>query len=490
MTVVRFYLHPKQKRFLRARQKRKTVVAGRGWGKNHAMGAHSALMQNDMPRAKILLGGLTYNQLFNVSLPPIEEAWNRMGLYEYDEKTKFGHYVIGKKPPSHFVKPYQNPRKSEYCIYFSNGFCIVMGSLDRPDSLRGGNYDGGILDESALIPEEAVNRVLLKMIRGSQYRPYANHYLHNSFVDFTSMPWTVKGQWVFKTEELSKSYPHEYFYMEGKTRDNIAVLGEAYLKLQKDTSSELEYLVECENYRLSKVPNSFYPSFDEGKHCVWRTYDYAETDSGLFVQDNFYNKGEKLSLSFDFNAAFTSMIVCQEKPKELRIVDEVFVTDYRTIDDLLDKFILKYENHLEKRIDIYGDRNGNNRLANSKLTFYQEIINKLQKHGWHCNKKVIGLDPEHKVKHRLIDTILREENDRLPRVRINQNNCKWLIVSIQNSPITLDFKKDKSSETRKLTDHRASTHLSDCFDSILYRICAKLVGITHSVGASTIASIV
>lgn len=483
-----FYVNPKQHQYLRSKQKRKTAVMGRGTGKTYLLGIDTFLMQNEMPRAKMLLAGLTYNQLYNVVLPPMEEAWNRLGLREYDEKTKIGDYVIGKKPPSHFLTAYQKPRKPEYCIYFLNGFTMVMGSLDRPDTLRGGNYDGLRIDESALISEDDVNKVLMKMVRGNIYRPFSKSYLHHSVADFTSMPWTPKGQWVFKTEELAKQFPDRYYYIEGKTRDNLNVLGDDYLRLQKETSTELEYMVECENYRLNRVPNGFYPSLSEEKHCVWRTYDYVQTDAGLYVADSFYNDNDILELSFDFNAAFTSMLICQEKHDEFRIINELYVTDYKTIDDLIDKFIAEYPLHKRKEILIYGDRNGNNRIANSKITFYQQIINKLQKAGWRCRKMVTGLDPEHKLKHRFIDNILRE-TDNLPRIRINQHKCKWLIVSMQNAPITLDFKKDKSSELR-LVDRRGATDLSDCFDNIVFRKYATGIHIAKRSSASSTASFV
>lgn len=479
------YANPKQIQFLQAEQKRKTIIAGRGFGKTHLLWFDIFMMYNAMPKAKILLAGLTYNQLYNIVMGPMDEALSQCGLYEYDEKTKLGHYVIGKKPPKHFETPYQKPRKPEYCIYFINGFCVVLGSLDRPDTLRGGNYDGLRVDESALISQEDFNKVLIKMVRGSKYRKYSKHPLHNSICDFTSMPWTVSGQWVFKTEELAKEFPNDYFFMEGKTKDNIQVLGADYLKRQKEISSELEYLVECENHRLNRVPNGFYPNFQEDKHTTWKTYDYVTTDSGLLIQDAFYNPHERLELSFDFNAAFTSLIVCQEKANEFRILEELFVSDYKTIDELIDIFCNTYINHHKKELWIYGDRNGNNRIANSKLTFYQQIIQRLQQKGWICRKMVTGLDPDHMLKHRFINKMLLENpSDRLPAIRINKNKCKWLIVSIQNAPITLDYKKDKSSE-RKLTDRRGATDLSDCLDNIVYRKYASSIGLASSGSTTT-----
>jgi hypothetical protein len=490
-------LNPKQLLFLMSKPKDKTIVAGRGFGKTFLMGIQIGVMQNDMPRAKVLIAGLTFNQIFNITLPVLRDAWERMCLYEYDPKTKFGHYTVGVQPPSHFYRPYQKLTKYEYVITFANGFTLVLGSIDRPDTLRGGNYDACFIDESALIEETIITRVLRKMVRGNTDRPFSDHYLHHGFFSFTSMPWTLAGQHVFKAEQLALENPKEYYYMEGKTRDNLRILGKDFLKKQKQTSSELEYLVECENYRLDKVPNTFYPSFSESTHCVSNTYSYIENMSNtidtdatglekhkllqrakLTVIDVFYNKSKKLLLSFDFNAAITSMIIAQhdEESNELRILDELYVT-YQTITDLITLFLNKYGSHDKKYVEIYGDRNGNNQSALAEYTFYSKIIEKLTEGGWKCEKKVIGLDPRHKEKHRVIDNILREENPRAPKVRINKNNCKWLIVSIQNSGITMDFGKDKSDEKNISIDQRSAPHLSDCFDSLVYRYSAPLLGL-------------
>lgn len=77
-------------------------------------------------------------------------------------------------------------------------------------------------------------------------------------------------------------------------------------------------------------------------------------------------------------------------------------------------------------------------------------------------------NPEHVDKFNLIDKVLLETDDRFPRVRINQNTCKALIISIQNSPIKEGFAKDKRSEKSTSIAQEYATHLSDCFDYILY----------------------
>lgn len=168
----RIYVNEKQRQFLAAKQKRRTFVGGRGSGKTTVAGHQTRVEMNYLPRAKVFLAGLTYTQLTSNTLPAMEAAWYAHGLREYDQKSGFGHYVKGKKPPTDWIKPIQPPSNFENVITFLNGYTIQLLSMDRAELARGGNYDGGHIDESALMKYEHVTKILAPMIRGNihQYR--------------------------------------------------------------------------------------------------------------------------------------------------------------------------------------------------------------------------------------------------------------------------------------------------------------------------------
>jgi hypothetical protein len=435
------------------------------------------VQMNYLPRAKGFLAGLTYTQLTSNTVPAMENAWQAHGLREYDSKSGFGHYVKGKRPPAEWIKSYQPPSNYENVITFLNGYTIQMLSMDRAELARGGNYDFGHIDESALMKEEHVNKILRPMIRGNIYRFSDQH--HQTFCDYTSVPWLPSGQWVFKTEDLAKESPDEAFFLESTAYDNVAVLGEKYLRDLRNGMTPLEWDVEVMNKRLTKLPNSFYPSFNEEKHGVWKTFTYTHDDkTGLTLAiDSDRDPARELELSFDFNAGFTSVIVCQENGREFRSLDALWVKQSETtvLDALVTKFCDSYESHERKHVVIYGDRNGNNKQVGANLTFYQTIQQGLAARGWTSVLMVQGLDPDHRLKHIAINEMLAENNPRLPLMRFNRNKCKFLMISIQQSPIKPDWTKDKRSESSSIDQERA-THLSDCFDNIVYRKYGHLFG--------------
>jgi hypothetical protein len=475
----RVYVNDKQRQFLSATQKRRTFVGGRGSGKTSVAGHQTRMEMNYLPRAKVFLAGLTYTQLSSNTLPSMEDSWRAHGLREYNPKSGFGHYIIGKRPPDDWLKPYQPPRKYENVVSFINGYTIQMLSLDRAELARGGNYDCGHIDESALVKEEHVNKILRPMIRGNIYR-FPDSPYHQTFCDYTSVPWLPSGQWVFNTEDLAKSDPKEYFFLESTAYDNVTVLGEKYLRNLRDGMSQLEWDIEVMNMRLTKLPNSFYPNLSEEKHGVWKTFTYEfDDETGKTIPtDSDRDSKRPLEASFDFNAAFTSLTLHQEHGNEFRTLDCLWVKQAATnvLEGLVTKFCDAYE-HVQqcKHLVIWGDRNGNNKQVNSGKTFYETIAEKLAERGWTSEVMVHGLDPDHRLKHIAINELLAETNPRLPVMRINRNKCKFLIISMQQSPINPDWTKNKNSERQNIPQERA-THLSDCFDNIVYRKYGHLFG--------------
>lgn len=488
---MRQYVNKKQFAFLRAKQRVKTFIGGRGAGKTDVMANHNVQKFTNLPRGKSALAGRTFFQIVNKSLPSMRAAWERFGFREYNLKSGIGHYVIGKRPPSDWPKPYHPVGDYSNCISWINGYTIEMLSFHRPDANRGGSYDAYDIDEAADFGQENF-KVLRPMIRGNTvpFSRFKGHHLHHSKCHFGSAPWTLEGQWVYEVETKAKSDPKKYFYIEATSADNEKVLGPNWMEDQLAELTPLAAHIELFNGRLKKVPNGFYSSFNENRHVIYDTmdYDYIETAVSKILyakQYTFLEETRPLELSFDFNAAFTSMIVCQEHHTpswpEFRIGDNLFVKPENLGDHesliyaLIDKFTKKYANHKVKHCVIYGDRNGNAKSAGSNKTFYDQVRDALSKAGWRSDSPVLGLDSEYRLRYLLINGLLGEREARRPRIRIDGINCKELIASIQNAPMKLDFSKDKKSESSKVIDQAIATHLSDCFDNIVYRKYQRLI---------------
>jgi hypothetical protein len=381
--------------------------------------------------------------------------------------------VVGKKPPDNFKAPFQPVKNYENVISFFNGFTIVMLSFDRQNANRGSNFDGGVIDEGVLINKERYDKEIKPTIRGNIYNFPGSHY-HLSELFLSSQSWTVAGDWLPDMEYEAQANPDETFFIEGSAYDNIDTLGEKYINTLEKDLPLLIFQVEVLNQRRKKLPNCFYDEFTEDRHCYFNTYGYDYNEAGQLItrtDSTDYDRTLPLEISFDFNAAFNSCIVGQEiiKPTgtEARIINNLFVK-HKVIKHLVEDLIRYYQGH-KNIILIWGDRNGNNRQADSELTFYEQIERQLKEAGFTTRLMVKDrLDPFHALKHTVINTLLAETDPSLPRIRINQNKCKATILSIQSAPITGDFKKDKRSELVPGLSQEKATHLSDCFDNWIY----------------------
>ncbi|AHM62308.1 hypothetical protein D770_20295 [Flammeovirgaceae bacterium 311] len=476
------YLNPKQLAFIKSPAKNKDIIGGRGSGKTGLIGVHNFQKFRFLPGARSGLAALTFGQLLNNTLPSMEELWKAHGLKEHTDHEP-GHYVVGKRPPEHWMKCNNRPKKFDTTITFINGYTIQMISVDRIDTVRGLSLDALDVDEKGWVKQEDYDKVLAPLVRANKYRSYSGHYLHKSKCGFSSMPWLAKQHWILRAEELAVKDPEKYFYIEATAEDNIKVLGEEYLEEARMSLPNIIFMVEYMNMRPKRVSNAFYPAFDDEKHCDAFTYTYDKSDAGLWLaKDSDVQRNKPLELSWDFNVAFTSLLVCQEHIysgyRELRVCNELYIEEAKgnLVEDLCYKFIDEYRNHPNRDIFIHGDRNGNSKNAGSNETFYEQITRILSAAGFNVYNQVEGLDGALKKRYFLINRILGEQEKGMPRVRINQNKCKFLPISIQMAGMVGDFQKDKRSE-KGSGDQKKATHLSDCFDNILWRKYSNYMGV-------------
>ena len=466
------FLAAKQKIFLRSTAKRKTLIAGRAFGKTYLMLICIGYIAKLLPRARFFFAGRTFKLVLDVVLNDSADAWSALGWFEYHEKVNpFGNYVLFKEPPADWPRAYKSPKTFDRCISFDSGFCLQLLSFEKPDSNRGHNFDGGFIDESATFKSEWVTKILMATLYRANIWRFKNSHLHNSFYDFTSNPWFQAGQWVFETEELMKKNPEKYLFLEGTAYDN-PTLSPDFITNMEETTSPLVFRVEVLNERLGKLPNCYYPSFDMDKHTTSNTFTYDQNDDGIWLPTfSDYDPNKPLEVSLDFNNYICSSIVCQEVPNKLKVLNNVYVKQSRegkTLAETLAIAILEaYPDQGKKEIIVYGDASASSKSAGSNTTFFSQVVAELRAAKWKVTLRVLKSNPEHKDRFALIDRILAEGSTVLPRLRINQNTCKALIISMQNSPIVGDMKKDKSSEGTSLQQEFA-THLSDCLDYIIY----------------------
>lgn len=468
------YLNPVQLKFLKAKQKTKTLIAGRGLGKSVAIGANNQMKASVMPRAKCFFASTTYNQILTKTLPAVLSYWSSLGLIEHEGAHYPGHFIIGKKPPRQWVKPYSPPRNYKNVITFFNGYTIEMLSMDRPDLARGGSYDGGDIDEAALIKRKDITTVLLPSIRGNRH--YFSSWMHQQVAYYTSMPWKTTGAWVLEYEEKALLNPELYYYLEGTAYDNIAILGEEGIERLRAECTYLEFAIEVMNERIKKLADGFYHAFNEELHCYTPKYKYGESENGITVEGNKdINTNKLFDISLDFGGWINLMTIYQQRAKTEYMVDSLFVKDDKSLNVLIDDFCVKYADHKCKHVRLWGEPRGHDKNPTGD-TWYSMAKKRFEKNGWRCEIKAkAGRTDNHEDRYNFINDLLTEEDIRKARLRINQETCKAVIIAIQSTRVKPDGKKDKSDEKKRDFQQEHAPHFTDTIDYYLKQKHGRLI---------------
>lgn len=469
------FINNKQLIFLRAIQKTKTFVAGRGVGKSFTIGLqHGARFGGlydgktqfikPLAKAKFGLFGPTYEHLKNRVVPSMMQGIRKMSCIEHKDGKQKGHYVKFRKPPEWFDEPYQKPEDYSNIISFDNGYTIQLFSWHSADLVRGINLDGCDIDEAALLEKEIFDTVIFPTIRGNTYC-FANNPLHQQICFYTSMPWLSSGQWVLGYEKLAKENPNDIFFLKATSWDNVAVLGNDTVARWRREMNPLMYKVEIMCEEVGKIGNCYYDEFNE------RTHTYI--DSG-------YNKidtTQPLFISLDFGGSFSCCLIGQHLGDTIYIHREIFVKGTKLLDNLVEKVCNAFESHECKELIVYGDRHGNSKsltyISNEYMNFYEKILHDFKVRGWQCTLKKLMTNPPHIDRHLVINKAFKGI-DNLPKIRINKYGCIYLPTCLTKTAMLKEYEKDKSSERDGNTPPEQSTHLTDAFDYVIYNICNPL----------------
>lgn len=462
---------------------------GRGTGKSTILGWYLKECVRQMPRSTGVLVGETYQQMLSRTLPATKEGLEMFGLYEgYD-------YVVGKSGASlGFEMPFQTPSSWRNVIHFRNGAIAIMVSLDMPDAGRGINAYWVIGDEAALLNKERlfVNVQTTNRAKKVQFKKSS---LLNAEIFASSTPLTKKGRWFVDMEINAKKKPHLYSFIRANAMINKENLSADWFeRMEANAPSKIHFDAEIKNIRPPGVLNGFYNFFNEDIHTYGHQYnldylqelgcEYKKVKHNNCNQDGDLVKGVPLTISIDPGSVINSMTVWQylRITHEERTLKEFFVKSPKDYEDMIVDFDAYYEPHKESNKTVYLRHDAQafkERDKNGKLTS-EKIEKKLRELGW----RVINITPKtnnpfHSDKFVVMNAILKESDRRLPKWRINRDNCPNLVISISMAETEIksnsDFGKDKSSERDSSTLPEHATHLSDTADYYLYWKWAEIV---------------
>ena len=323
--------------YLMLQAKNKYAVMSRGTGKSFIVGAEVDENVRIMPRGITTIAQATIGQALTKTLPSTFKMLEMLGYKPYDYDTHTGDYVVCKRPPESFIRPYEHLMQFDHVISFSNGHCLYI--LTQEGNSRGPNADFNITDEALTINKEKFDQEVAPTNRGNECifgkrseHPIVKHH-GNAFL--SSMPYTAQQKWLLAPAEyyekergiplfqkwnrmvsvqmqLIEAYiahdrqlfrdlwneavrmRHELtpfvskdstLFILGSVFDNIENLGMSYIVNQYRVMDKLSFMVEILNFVLDKVDHCYYKLDD--RHLYYN----AINDSYLrdFAENHDYN---------------------------------------------------------------------------------------------------------------------------------------------------------------------------------------------------------
>jgi len=521
--------------YLIEKPKNVVLIGGRGTGKSNLLGLLFRRFET-MPGCIGNLTSVSYKFLMSNILPAIFSMMRNMNYHRDID------YCYGVNPPKKWgIKmPYNMPFDVEHFFTFRNPdhdrmFGIQLTSMERGGVAgRGPSYDYLAIEEIQDLDWDTLDATVFKTKRGNLNKGF-NPDLHTGFHLTGTMPYekSLRDKLMNMGEYYMTEFKINYFeYWKEITNKQLLLLQIDEKENQKEWISlynEIQRLKQIivprkskdgtlfmltnafdnkfvgydyikEQYRLTATPmifnvemlNMIVEQVDENYYHLEAKHEQKNLFNNQYIQ----SKGEKfasedpsslvdsdciaqfpLILGWDLGG-FNCLVVAQHHQgvNEMRILNEFFVKlPDQSLKQLIQKFLWYYRNHGNKKVVFIKDTYGDNRTS----PYNKDLINWLQEAGWHVDIKVHeGREISAKEKYYFVNKVLQEDDDKLPKVRINITNCKNLIISMkQTKVVERDEKlsKNKASEHNKSTPQENATHFTDAFDKLLYTYWKRFV---------------
>ena len=128
MIEQKIQFNPAQQIGLLLQAKNKCDIWGRGTGKSAGIAWDINLINRTMPRALTAVTGQTFGQLLTRTLPSTFKLLESMGYKMHVSAKDPGNYVINRRPPDHFLQPYEKVMKFDNLLAFRmvTAYCFFL----------------------------------------------------------------------------------------------------------------------------------------------------------------------------------------------------------------------------------------------------------------------------------------------------------------------------------------------------------------------------
>lgn len=462
-----------------------------------------------MPRSSGALVGRSFSDIENKILRPILNGLEMLG---YKEDV---HYVYGKKPPQGWKKPYCKVIDYTHVLSFRNGTTMELISLHLKGSANGLSIQWMICDEAKFMNELQLREEVYPILRGNK-KQFGNSPWYGAKL-FVTDKLSPNIHWLLKKRELVdhdrvnaviyyqlqlntllERLPEEgdakaaktkhtikvieevlselrkglVYVLEASALDNLERLGQSYFDSLQKSLTPYEYLVAILNQDPTRVENNYYPD---------------RTEQHLYLSDRDDDVDMPLGVVFDYQASLSPLVAFQvntlvEGYHTLNFLYAEYVKHPLGLKDVINNFCERHISRPCKRVMYFYDHTAvANR--NGQSSFCIEVAEHFERNGWDVESIHMGQAPSQDTKYRRIQFYLQNNNMKPYPIRINQDRCAIMVLSMDQTgtkETEKGTKKDKSKEIDKSFPQEQATHFPDCFDQVIWAVLERdLMPVSH-----------
>ena len=486
----------------------------------------------EMPRAPMVLTSNTYMDLMTNIVPGIVKGLaDRYGFYEES------HFVVDQPGKKSWEPPFY-PRVFDYkhTISTHNGCFFYLTSLDRPSSNAGLSVVHVFGDEAKYLKISKLNKLFPTLRGDPKVFGHSPYFLGKTFTSDMANPMIGEDPWMSEmADNMSKEQivaalqagivVNEIIteLIDAQSQKNTVAIDLILLKLKrwKERHSKIRYgstfyysassfcnvdILTMEYFlnlaatltkeefntavlgipTFSERGKLFYPALKD-RHFYSDGTDFEEVDKyGMLdgIRDNskllrYIETNEALDAGFDAGN-MCSLAVGQQTGKDYRILRNFYTLPPDHIEELGALFVNYFEPHRKKLLHLYHDRATNQygKVKKDQASALKKAIEFDRggtKTGWRVELMNIGqANIEHATEYDYMIQLMSGNNTKLPRLLIDQYNCREAKSSMEQAQATFvagKLKKKKASE--KLSMTRLPMESTNMSDAVKYLLCRR-----------------
>lgn len=461
----------------------------------------------EMPRSTGVGVGLTFNNLYENTVPPLKAFLLSKGFVEDV------HFTICKPAPADWPKPYlglvDKTCKNAMCWY--NGTVKQFISLRRKASANGVSAQWGDFDEVKFFDQNELVDEIFPIFRGNEkYFKDCSGYLSKFFMtdknaELSQIQWLLNKRnlvnqkkvdivlsLALHLEKLKEEYNRStktrqkelsveinaievriaqlranMVYVSEISADDVRpILGNKWYKDKQRNTKDRDWNIIYLNKDPDRPAEIFYPAFDEKIHVYESDDDIIDTEPFIIASDYQHTVAP-------IPIAQLSELPFQSRP-HLNYVDEVYTLHPKKLRDAVKLFCTKHQYHSCKIVYYVYDHTAVSSRVDADAVF-KIVVDELEQNGWYVVEIYTGQAPDHYQKYN--DTIDWMTGNNPDNVGIAYNKrCVKTIISIKNAGAktvgygaTSKTQKEKKYENTTHypdMDQSETTHFSDAHDMI------------------------